>query len=489
MNRSRRWYAYSLLLVLALSPSIVRGQDPSVKEKKADEKGAEKWLFDRALTVTATPAPVPNLKYRLYPATMERKPGNAVPIYLRFAHERGDARRKELREKPVEWNKMALKDMPLAEVKAFLDGYKYNLHQLELGARRKTADWNYTLDAGDPIGLVLPDAQEMRMHSPLLVLKARVETVEGRYADAVRTLETGFSFSQQINEGPFLINSLVGIAVASQMADCLLEVVERPEAPNLYWALTVLPRPLIDLRKGYEFELMVPELQFPDLADLKRARAPEDWDATLARHRREIERMLSFEKNAKPLKPGTASTDPAAKSPDLPAARTYLIEVVGLSKASVEAMHPAQVLLLHISHYHHEIRDSVFKSAYVDFPQSWAMSKNEKETLGALPDVEASFLPRYLLPAIRKVRLAQARIERKLAALRTIEALRMHAAENQGKLPDKLDQVTIVPVPNDPGTGKPFEYRLDGQTATLISRILGESLETTGLRYRVTIKK
>ena len=43
--------------------------------------------------------------------------------------------------------------------------------------------------------------------------------------------------------------------------------------------------------------------------------------------------------------------------------------------------------------------------------------------------------------------------------------------------------------PLDPGTGKPFEYSRDGATATLASRIPGEPLETTGLRYRVTVRK
>jgi len=65
----------------------------------------------------------------------------------------------------------------------------------------------------------------------------------------------------------------------------------------------------------------------------------------------------------------------------------------------------------------------------------------------------------------------------------------MHAAAHDGQLPDKLTQVPLVPVPNDPGTGQPFEYQRDGRTATLVSRIAGEPLEKTGLRYRVTIRK
>jgi hypothetical protein len=490
MNRLRRWSVLAGLVLMAGLLSTLRGQAPP--EKKGEDKPAEKWLIDRTLTVSAAPAPLPALKYRLFPQSMERKEGNAVPIYLRFAHERSDARKKLLLEKPEEWNKLPLEKLPLAEVKQFLDSYKYNFHQLELGARRKTADWSYTLDAGDPISLLLPDAQEMRMHAPLLVLKARVEIAEGHYADAIRTLETGFSFSQHVSEGPFYITSLVGMACAGQFADCLLELEERPDAPNLYWALAVIPRPLVDLRKPSEFEQKMLELQFPDMTDLDRPRSAEDWDAALLRVRKELARILEGDKEGdktiRAPKPGTTVGDPAAKSPDLAAARKYLTEVVGMSATGVEAMPPAQVLLLHMSHYYCEVRDNVFKQSYLPFAQTRSLHLDAEKELKSLPDTEAARVPRLFLPAIHKVMLADIRLERRLAMLMAIEALRMHAAKS-GQLPDKLDQVTIVPVPNDPGTDQPFEYQRDGQTATLSSRLPGERLEITGLRYRVTLRK
>ncbi len=487
MNRSRRWYALVGLVVLAglLSTHSGQAQPP---EKKEGDKPEEKWLVDRTVTVTPARAPVPALKYRLYPAVADRKEGNAVPMYLRFAHDRNDATKKKLSDKSEEWNKLPLDKLPLAEVKEFLDGYKYNFRQLELGARRTTADWNYALDSGSPIEILLPDAQEMRMQATLLVLKARLEIAEGRFADAIHTLETGFSFSQQINEGPFLINSLVGIACATKCADCLLELTERPDAPNLYWALTVLPRPLIDLRKNMEHEHQMLEMQFPDLLDLDRARSPAEWDATLVRVRKEVERIGKLD-NSPEAKTGSGPADPAAKSPDLPTARKYLTDVVGMTAAKVEAMPPAQVLLLYLSNYYREYRDETFKSTYLPFPQSRPLSLAAAEQLKAVPDTEAGRLVRWFLPAILKVRLSQARIERKLAAQRVIEALRMHAAANDGQLPDKLDQVKIVPIPNDPGTGEPFEYQRDGKTATLSSRIPGEALNVVGLRYQITIRK
>ncbi len=490
MTRLRRSCALTVLVFAAACLPALHSEDAKAKtkEKKAGEKPAEQWMLDRGLTVSTQSAPVPVLKYRLFPISSERKDGNAVPIYLRFAHERNDELKKRLREKPEAWNKLPLEKLPLTEVKSFLDSYKYNFRQLDLGARRKSTDWNYTLDAGDPIGLLLPDAAEMRMQAPLLVLKARVEIVEGRYADALRTLETGFSFSQQVGEGPFLISGLVGIAVASQFADCLLELIERPKAPNLYWALTVIPRPFIDLRRANELEQKMLEMQFPDLDDIHRSRSAEEWDATLRRVRQELDRINHFERDYKAPRPGNAPTDPASKSPDLPEARRYLADVVGLSSAAVKSMPPAQILLLYLSHYYHEKRDEAFQSTYLPFAQAHSLLAAKRKRGQANPDTEAARVANLFLPAITKVELAQVRIERKLAALRTIEALRMHAA-HAGQLPDNLAQVVIAPIPNDPGTGQPFEYQREGQRFTLISRIPGEDLKTTGLRYQVTMRK
>ncbi len=72
-----------------------------------------------------------------------------------------------------------------------------------------------------------------------------------------------------------------------------------------------------------------------------------------------------------------------------------------------------------------------------------------------------------LMPGMQPARGAQVRLERDVAALRVIEALRMYAADHGGGLPKSLDEITAVPVPNNPATGNPFEYRLDGKTAVL----------------------
>ncbi len=48
-------------------------------------------------------------------------------------------------------------------------------------------------------------------------------------------------------------------------------------------------------------------------------------------------------------------------------------------------------------------------------------------------------------------------------ALRSVEAIRLHAASQGQALPRALDEIKLVPVPDDPTTGKPFEYKPDGR--------------------------
>lgn len=327
------------------------------------------------------------------------------------------------------------------------------------------------------------------MQAPMLVLKARVEIAEGRFADAVRTLETGLSFSQQVGDGAFLINSLVGIACASQCLDCLTELMEQPKAPNMYWALAVVPRPLNNLRKAYEIEQDMLEMQFPDTADLDRPRTPPEWDRALVNVRKELDRIRKYDRTFTPPAAGSAVTDPASKSPDLEIARKYLAEVMGVKQDVVAAMPPAEVLMRYLVAVYHDMRDDIFKATYLPFPKRKLVIEEAIKRMNAAPDTEACRLARAFLPAIQKVQQADVRIQRRLAILQAIEALRMHTAANNGDLPAKLADLTVVPVLDDPGTGRPFEYQRDGKTAILVSRMPGEVPGYTGLRYRLTVRK
>jgi hypothetical protein len=436
---------------------------------------------------------VPALKYRLFPVGLERKPGNAVPIYLRLVHERNDATRRRWFQGPEKWNKLPLEGLPLQEARDFLKDHRRMLQQLELGARRQRAEWNYTLDQGSIIEILVPDAQTMRSFVPLLMLKARVEMAEGNFAAAVRTFETTFAIARHVSDGPFLITGLVGLAMASVAESNLEDFVECPGAPNLYWALTALPRPLIRLGKGEELEQRLLEMQFPDLAELDRPRPAEEWDPVLKRVRTEFDRIRRFDveggKKPRPLPAGTTAADPAAKSPDLPAAQQFLTRELKMPAARVKAMPPAQVLVLAMAGTFRLYSDDQFKVINLPYAQARPLLVAAQKRLQAAPDTEAVRLARLLTPRLDRILGAKNRLQRRIAALRVIEALRLHAAAHGGQLPERLSEVNAAPVPVDPGTGRAFHYERDGATAILTGQIPGEPLETTGLRYRISVRK
>ena len=68
-----------------------------------------------------------------------------------------------------------------------------------------------------------------------------------------------------------------------------------------------------------------------------------------------------------------------------------------------------------------------------------------------------------------KVYLLMNRLERHIAALKCIEAIRLYAGSHDGMFPGKLLDVKVVDVPVDPVTTKPFSYNLSGSAAILES--------------------
>ena len=97
------------------------------------------------------------------------------------------------------------------------------------------------------------------------------------------------------------------------------------------------------------------------------------------------------------------------------------------------------------------------------------LTKLAKEKAGrlVLSDAPAIPLAPLVLPAIQKVMMARVRLDRRIAALRCVEAVRLYGAAHGAKLPATLGAIKEVPIPTDPGTGKEFAYRVAGDRATL----------------------
>jgi hypothetical protein len=126
------------------------------------------------------------------------------------------------------------------------------------------------------------------------------------------------------------------------------------------------------------------------------------------------------------------------------------------------------------------------------YPKAPELSRKFREQFVKVDrDAPAIRLGRYFLPGIERVLRAQIRVDRRIAALRVVEAIRLYAAAHDGKLPNGLAEMKDVTIPIDPLTGKAFEYEIVENTAVLKGAIPPEEKNRPGewLTYEVAIRK
>src|SRR5262249_16128045 len=61
--------------------------------------------------------------------------------------------------------------------------------------------------------------------------------------------------------------NLLGLAIADMALDGMEEMVQQQGCPNLFWALTDLPCPLVDLRKGFQGDRATIDAELRSLRD------------------------------------------------------------------------------------------------------------------------------------------------------------------------------------------------------------------------------
>jgi hypothetical protein len=413
------------------------------------------------LNVQPVAAPKPALRYLLLPELKEMTPGNPIPGYLKCV---------------IEQDLFAER-----EVLAKASLRQASLHQADRAARMDKPDWQILPNLKtDGIGLLLPDVQKLRGLALSLQERFRSEIALGHFDDALVTAKTMFAMSRHLGEHPTLIGDLVGFAIAQVAIVPLEEMLEQPGCPNLYWALTNLPNPLVSLDRGMEGERVELQAELRDLDD-----TTPMTPAQLKKLMAHIDRLRDFDQQPpKPKELAQAWVDARTKDrATLAAARVRLVEY-GIQEERLLKFPAEQIILLDERREFEMRRDEAMK--LMNLP-TWQVEEligritiektKDKILLGLVP-----------INGLQQVRRVQGRLEQRIALLRHVEALRLYAAEHKGQLPEKLTDIT-VPLPVDPFTGKPFRYTLEGATAHLRGnppRGL-ESNAAYNLHYEITI--
>jgi hypothetical protein len=439
------------------------------------------------LTVSPAAAPDPALRYRLLPELRDTTPGNAVLLYYRaFAPDwwRHVQKDKELTDKLDE----AL-DKPPADVKAipqlaFVRDWNA-LKEVDRAARRAYCDWELTPRVReDGVMLLLPDIQSMRQFTSYLKIRAKLELADLQFDKAAYTLQTGFQMGRHVAHAPTLIQALMGAAAAAVMLSEVEEWAQTPGSPNLYWALTELPQPFIPLRIPYQGEKLFIDNLFPGyreaLADPSKVPPPLGP---------ELQRKL-VQAIDRPADGTLHLLILATKK--YAVAKAYLREH-GRTAEQVEALPVLSAVMLYEVAIVDRLYDEVLKAQGLPYPVARPLLQHadtlikEEVVRSGSPGLSIAGM---LMPAILKVHRSSVQRDRTINLLRTVELLRLYAAAH-GKWPERLADVTEAPVPPDPLTGQPFDYRLDGETAILTAPPpTGEPPhEGNCRRYEITLRK
>lgn len=257
-----------------------------------------------------------------------------------------------------------------------------------------------------------------------------------------------------------------------------------PNAPNLYWALIALPRPFIDMQLALSAETHFVDFAVPGVHDIRTEKfTPDEWRKLVNR----LDELLMVINGQGDSSDSTRMLSTMLAIKEYPVARQALIKG-GMSPEVVDKMAVPQVIAIHKIESFDRLRDNMFKWMFLPVWQREPGATEADEAIAKSNETLEGFPLAGVLPSVRASTVATIRLDRRIASLAAVEALRIHAAAHGGKLPKTLAEIRLAPVLVDPTTGQPFGYSIYGATATLTSpRIPNISSSFAGLHYEITI--
>ena len=486
-----------LVLVLAIatstSASFTTAEEPERDGVWRVQRTPDGSMYSSELTVHPQAEPRPALKYRLMPDPNDVIEGNAALYYLKamgfLEQTSAAARLQEFRNKyrkvaeekgvsisslpPYSWLEMAPQELPLAEVKEYLSNSAFQIPLLVEATRRTQFSLDRNIrDVESPVAYLLPEIQAMRELARTQSLRFKVALAEKRTLDALTIFQQQTAMARHLGSDEFVVSNLVGTAILSIAMQDAIYLAQQADAPNLYWALASLPKPVIGMERALPLERQFLFMQVKALKDVNETPRPAGYWQDF------IDRVLLQIRDLELIDQQLVSTDPEVERAGFvsivaaayPNAKRYLMEECRLDRNLVDAYPTAQVVFLAMKYFSQQAIDEKFKwdalpllqiREHPEFLRSDEQFDKLCQRAGwiSLPVVQT-------MPAVLAIRNSQVRSQQQLALLQTTEDVRMYAASS-GKLPMTLDALPY-PAPNDPQTGQPFEYKVDGDVATLI---------------------
>ncbi|HSG73516.1 MAG TPA: hypothetical protein VLA12_24075 [Planctomycetaceae bacterium] len=427
------------------------------------------------LTLTPRAIEQPLLKYRLLPAEFEIKDGNAATIILRMIWEQRPYMQ-EVYGTHDDDLELAIDDPKIIEIGTReFDTFFY---QLKRAAYRRTAEWDYPIGDVPALFMLLPDVQGGREFvGKALSVWIRYQIARGELEKAREGILVGLAVSRHYARTPFGIIQLVSNAVNQFMWRRVEELLAHPNCPNMYWALTALPRPYLDIRSMTEYEERILEstyvgqplldtdtdpakLTLDGLDDPDSTRTEHDWEILLTSM---IDLCLLELGDSGQPKPEDRRT---IRDNTFRVARRELPDLIEGETERVSRMSDAEAGVRWIVLKHREYCQEVTALMALDPPLALPALKDVQERNHRFRSERRPEVM-LVLPSPHNIYIAARTNDRRIAAFRTVEAIRHYAATHDGRLPNSLDEISDPPVPDDPILMKPFHYEVNDDVATL----------------------
>jgi hypothetical protein len=479
-----------VIILLATAASV------SAQLLWAPSKPEEEHIEVFRLTVSPAPEPKPALKYHFLVPPVDQISGNAATFYYKAMSFEGTDEIQSLDKLVSDDEKYRLlyeaplQELPLQEAERatrwLQDGSGYRLW-LTKASLCDSCNWE-DLIREQGMYTLLPQIQNTRGLARAIALRARVLMAQNKPEETVETLRLAFALSRNLGKGTTLIHCLIGIAIQGIMNDQTRTLISLEHSPNLYWALTDLAAHPVDLREGMSYESRFWEFTIHELPELNRRALTAEEALAIAMKLYEASRGFAINR--------PDQTEPAVKQAEFfgtavyeyPKARKYLLDH-GYTAEQIDAMPVLQTTLLARWKQFELIRDNTFKWLLLPDDESRPNLTRMADDLRAAEARGDGGIFTQALPAIQATIYARIRHQRETELLRVVEALRMYAAEHGG-WPEKLDDVTAVPVPLDPWSHKPFEFFVKDGVATLQAPIQPKAPWpiSSDQRYELTLR-
>jgi hypothetical protein len=500
--------------LIALAALPIRGEETvnrSIKmpARESYRKPYDSWEdseyqeaeFQRVVKITVSPAtfPYPLLKYRFNTYSTELEFGNAAPLYMQaFAeYEKiyGEAEKNwyaskeyfELKKSgasedkiigemfravPLEpaWpNSSYPKSVSPEEEAKFYKAMEPVYRLMEKASRMRDADWSYCMEYKG-IATNLEHVQNLRALARYLCGKSDWEIRNGRYEDAVKTLRIGIAMGNHLGRANFpnLVNMLVGIAIQGIMQNQIMIMASQPDSPNLYPALTqiVLPTDAFQYAlQGEQFWPFPTQNALPIFENIDKA-SPEECRERLENV---IVTLIQTQTNqwlTLPEKSKVSAAVTMVCTLCYPQGCDRLLEQ-GCKAEEIERLSVYQVVTPFVLQEIKAAYDRLLVTATFPYGSSHSAIIFDESICEKIQSPVDIYLL-LIMPALDAAKRACLRQHQTQELVKIIEAIRYYAAVHDGRLPESLGAIKeVVIVTDDPMTGKPFGYKVEGRTAMI----------------------